>query len=98
MKKYRVEGFLDITVHEEKQEYSVRAYRGKLSSPRQEVLFTISSQRNEKALEYAISHLGWRVYVTNQKTDNLTLEQTVEAYRDEYCVERCFERLKGHPW
>ncbi len=28
---------------------------------------------------------------------DLTLEQAVEAYRDEYRVERCFERLKGHP-
>jgi transposase len=97
MRKFRVEGFLDITLHEETHERQIRAYRGKLSSPRQEVLFTISSKRNEKALEYAISHLGWRVYATNQKTDGLTLEQAVEAYRDEYRVERCFERLKGHP-
>jgi transposase len=96
-KKFRVEGFLDITIHEEIYERQIRAYRGKLSSPRQEVLFTISSKRNEKALEYAVSHLGWRVYATNQKTDYLTLEQAVEAYRDEYRVERCFERLKGHP-
>ncbi len=98
MKKFRVEGFLDIIVHEEKQEYPVRAYRGKLSSPRQEVLFTISSEKKEKAIEYAISHLSWRVYATNQETDSLTLEQAVEAYRDEYRVERCFERLKGHPF
>jgi transposase len=97
MRKFRVEGFLDITLHEENHERQIRAYRGKLSSPRQEVTFTISSTRNEKALEYAISHLGWRVYATNQKTDDLTLEQAVEAYRDEYRVERCFERLKGHP-
>lgn len=97
VKEFRVEGFLDITIQEEIHERQVRAYRGKLSSPRQEVLFTISSKRNEKALEYSISHLGWRVYATNQKTDALTLEQTVEAYRHEYRVERCFERLKGHP-
>src|SRR5437764_8943791 len=93
VKEFRVEGCLDVTIQEEIHERQIRAYRGKLSSPRQEVLFTISSERNEKALEYAISQLGWRVYATNQKTDSLTLEQTVEAYR----VERCFERLKGHP-
>ena len=97
IKEFRVEGFLNITIQEEILERQIRAYRGKLSSPRQEVLFTISSERNEKALEYAISHLGWRVYATNQKTEYLTLEQSVEAYRDEYRVERCFERLKGHP-
>jgi transposase len=38
------------------------------------------------------------VYATNQKRADLTLEQAVEAYRDEYRVERCFERLKGHPF
>jgi transposase len=98
LKKFRVEGFLEIIVQEESYERQIRAYRGKLSLPRQEVAFTISSTRNEKALEYAISHLGWRVYATNQKTGDLTLEQAVEAYRDEYRVERCFERLKGHPF
>ena len=98
IKEFRAEGFLDITIQEEIQERQIRAYRGKLSSLRQDVLFTISSERNDKALEYAISHLGWRVYATNQKRADLTLEQAVEAYRDEYRVERCFERLKGHPF
>jgi len=79
MKKFRVEGFLDVVVQEESHKRQIRAYRGKLSSPRQEVVFMISSTRNEKALEYAISHLGWRVYATNQKTAYLTLEQAVEA-------------------
>jgi transposase len=98
IKKFRVEGLLEVIIHEEKQEYPVRAYRGKLSSPRQENLFSIRSEKKEEALEYAISHLSWRVYATNQETDSLTLEQAVEAYRDEYRVERCFERLKGHPF
>jgi transposase len=97
IKKFRVEGFLDVTVHEESYECSVRSYKGKISSSRQEVIFTISSERKQKEIEYAISHLGWRVYATNHNTEHLTLEQAVEAYRDEYLVERCFGRLKGHP-
>ena len=55
--------------------------------------YTITCERNEEALAYAITHLSWRVYATNQKTDSFPLEQAVEAY----LVERCFERLKGHP-
>jgi transposase len=97
IKKFRVEGFLDVTVHEESYECSVRSYKGKISSSRQEVIFTISSEQKQKEIEYAISHLGWRVYATNHNTEHLTLEQAVEAYRDEYLVERCFGRLKGHP-
>jgi transposase len=44
-----------------------------------------------------MSELGWRVYATNHLAASLTLEQAVEAYRDEYLVERNFARLKGHP-
>jgi transposase len=95
--KFRVEGLLITNIHEEIYEKSVRAYKGKLPEIRQEVSYTITCERNEEALAYAITHLGWRVYATNQKTDSFPLEQAVEAYRDEYRVERCFERLKGHP-
>src|SRR5216684_2427538 len=45
----------------------------------------------------AVEQLGWRVYATNQPADGLSLPQAVEAYRDEYLVERNFGRLKGHP-
>jgi transposase len=95
--KFRVEGLLLTAVHEEIHEKSIRAYKGKLPEIRREVTYTIRSARNEEALAYAIDHLGWRVYATNQKTGDMTLEQAVEAYRDEYRVERCFERIKGHP-
>ncbi len=95
--KFRVEGLLINRINEEIHEKPIRAYRGNLPEVRQEVTYTIESERNEEALAYAITHLGWRVYATNQKTGIFPLEQAVEAYRDEYRVERCFERLKGHP-
>jgi transposase len=97
IEKFRVEGLLIPQVTEEIHEKQRRAYKGKLSEIRKEVIYTIKCERNEKALAYAIDHLGWRVYATNQKTGDATLEQAVEAYRDEYRVERDFERLKGHP-
>ena len=59
--------------------------------------FTISSGVEAEALANAIEQLGWRVYATNQTGDGLSLSQAVEAYRDEYLVERNFGRLKGHP-
>jgi transposase len=95
--KFHVEGLLIMNIHEEIHEKSIRAYKGKLPEVRQKVSYTITCERNEEALAYAITHLSWRVYATNQKTDSFPLEQAVEAYRDEYRVERCFERLKGHP-
>ena len=39
-------------------------------------------------LERAVSRLGWRIYVTNQGREQLSLAQAVLAYRSEYLVER----------
>ncbi len=93
----RVEGLLRVQIQEQVHERPVRAYRGRLASLRQDVTFTLSSQREEEAIEKARSQLGWRVYATNHLIEHLTLEQAVEAYRDEYLVERNFARLKGRP-
>ena len=50
---------------------------------------------NPAAIQVAERRLGWRVYGTNQPATDLTLEQAVLAYRNEYLVERNFGRLKG---
>jgi len=93
----RVEGLLRVTVSEHLTEQQVRAYRDRPATVRIQRQFTISSQVEPEALASAIEHLGWRVYATNQMADGLSLPQAVEAYRDEYLVERTFGRLKGHP-
>jgi transposase len=93
----RVEGLLQVSIQEEVSEQPVRAYRGKLSSPGQSWSFQVHAQRNQEAIERAMKLLGWRVYAANQPTAALGLSEAVEAYRDEYLVERNFGRLKGHP-
>jgi transposase len=98
LKKFQVQELLEVTIHEDYQEQKVRVYKGKIAESHREVFFTLSTERREEAIEYAISHLKWRVYATNQEKGQSTLEQAVEAYRDEYRVERNFERLKGHPF
>ena len=95
--QFRVEGLLRVTVSEQVTELRVRAYRERPATVRTQSRFTISSQMDPEALTSAIEQLGWRVYATNQVADGLSLAQAVEAYRDEYLVERNFGRLKGHP-
>jgi transposase len=80
------------------QERRIRSSQGKTVPPHQEVVFTLSIERREEAVTYAISHRTWRLYATNQEQGQSTLEQAIEAYRDEYRIERNFERLKGHPF
>ncbi len=94
---FRVEGLLVVTVSEQLTEQSVRAYRNRPATVRTTRQFTISSEVQTDAVTSAIEQLGWRVYATNQVADLLSLAQAVEAYRDEYLVERNFGRLKGHP-
>ena len=94
---FRVDGLLLVTVNEQVQEQAVRAYRGRPATVRIVRQFTITSQVQTEALRKASEQLGWRVYATNHWADKLPLTQAVEAYRDEYLVERNFGRLKGHP-
>jgi transposase len=97
MAHFRVEGLLAVTVSEQVTEQPVRAYRNRPATVRTQRQFSISSEVEPEALASAIEQLGWRVYATNQAADRLSLVQAVEAYRDEYLVERNFGRLKGHP-
>ena len=41
--------------------------------------------------------LGWWAYVSDAPAEQLTLEQAVLTYRNEWLVERGFHRLKGKP-
>ena len=93
----RVEGLLAVKVSEQVSEQPVRAYRGRPATMHTSRQFTISSEVEPEALASAIELLGWRVYTTNQTADVLSFAQAIEAYRDEYLVERNFGRLKGHP-
>lgn len=97
LKRFRVEGLLQVEIQEDVQERPVRAYRGRLSGVRRDCTFTLTCERVETAIAKAMSKLGWRIYATNHLAADLTLEQAVEAYRDEYLVERNFARLKGRP-
>ena len=94
---FRVEGLLAVTVSEQVTEQPTRAYRNRPAIVRTSRQFTITSDVEPEALASAIEQLGWRVYATNQAADGLSVPQAVEAYRDEYLVERNFGRLKGHP-
>jgi transposase len=58
---------------------------------------TVEVEVDEAALEAATRRLGWRLYATNQGAGQLSLEQAVLAYRNEYQVERSLGRLQGRP-
>jgi transposase len=93
----RVADVLRVRCQEVVRERRVRAYRDRPAPVQQTVTLSVTSEVDEAALDEAIAQLGWRVYVTNQPAEDLSLTQAVLAYREEYVVERSLGRLKGQP-
>lgn len=103
LKAYAVEGLLSYTF--ERQEKRRTRYigrgRGGSQRPTEEsvsVRYQITSVIPQpEAIAAYQKTLGWRIYVTNAPSDQLSLEQAVLTYRDEWIIERGFHRLKGTP-
>jgi transposase len=103
LQRYEVEGLLTYTF-ERQETRSVRYVgrgRGGAERPQQEtvtVRYQLTTvERNATALAAHEQTLGWRVYVTNAPATELTWQEAVLTYRDEWLIERSFHRLKGAP-
>jgi transposase len=103
LKAHDVAGLLSYTF--ERQEKRRTKYlgrgRGSPGRPKQEIVTVryqmIAITRQEEALAALQKTFGWRAYVTDTSVEQLTLEQAVFTYRDEWRIERGFHRLKGVP-
>lgn len=103
LKTHAVEGLLTYSF--ERQEKRQTRYlgpgRGNAQRPTHE-LVTVRYQitavrRQEEVITARQQTFGWRAYVTDAAADQLTLEQAVLTYRDEWLIEHGFHRLKGAP-
>ncbi len=95
--RHGVEDFLWLRYDQQITTRPVRAYQGRPASEKEDRQATVEVRVDEDALELAVRRLGWRVYSTNHPAEQLSLEQAVLAYRNEYLVERSLGRLKGRP-
>ena len=97
LKRHRVVGLLKVTIAEQVEERTVRAYGDRPATVRTEREIHLRVAEDEKAIEQTIRWFGWRVYATNHAAETLSLDKAILAYREEYLVERGFGRLKGKP-
>jgi transposase len=97
LRRYRVEGLLDVRYEERVHERPVRRYGDRPARVRIEREVQVSPRVDREAVAAAVRRLGWRVYATTQPADQLSLAQAVLAYRSEYLIERDMGRLKGRP-
>lgn len=103
LKAHDVEGLLNYTFErqEKRQTRHIGRGRGSAERPKREIIsirYQITAiTRQEEAIMELRKTLGWRAYVSNAPAEQLTLEQAVLTYRNEWLVERGFHRLKGAP-
>jgi len=99
----RVEGLLAYSFErqEERQTQFVGRGRGAAHRPQREVVqvrYQITSVvRHEADIAALKDTFGWRAYATDAPAEQLSLEEAVLTYRDEWLIERGFHRLKGAP-
>jgi transposase len=103
LKAHNVEDFLSYTFErqEKRQSKYIGRGRGTPDRPTQEIV-TVRYQittviRQEESLAAHQKTLGWRAYVSDLPSEQLTVEQAVLTYRDEWIIEHGFHRLKGVP-
>jgi transposase len=97
VQRHRVEDFLWLRYDHHTTTRQVRAYKDRPAYDKEDRQATVAVRVDGDALESAVRRLGWRIYSTNQPTEQLSLDQAVLAYRSEYLVERSLGRLKGRP-
>jgi transposase len=103
LKARNVVGLLTYTFErqEKRQTRYVGRGRGHPHRPTREtvqVRYQITAvNRQADAIAALHQTMGWRAYVTNAPAEELTLEQALLVYRDEWLIERGFHRLKGAP-
>ena len=103
LKAHEVEGLLNYTYErqEKRRQKYVGRGRGGPERPQQEIV-TVRYQmtaitRQEETIAALQKTFGWRAYATDAPVEQLSLEQAVLTYRDEWLIERSFHRLKGVP-
>jgi len=95
LERYAVNGLLTVTLQQETERRTVRAYRNAPARQEERQRYLVQVKENRTRLRTLEPRLGWRVYVTNAPVRKLPLGQAVLAYREEWLVERNCARLKG---
>lgn len=99
LKRHRVKEFFCVTLTSQTHTQTRYTGRGRPTSNSTteevtQVQLHLHLERNTDAIELAKQLAGWRLYVTNAPTSQLSLPQAVIYYREEWLVERGFHRFK----
>lgn len=94
-KQYRVPGLFTYAYQQEVIERQIRKYKERPARTERHIRFQLTVTRQEAAIAAAQWQMGWRLYASNAPQTELSLAQTVWAYRGQYLAENIFRRLQG---
>jgi len=98
---HRVEGLLSVVWVKQVEQTTHYVGRGRGAENREKrvtehIRYHITQiARQEDTLAARRQRFGWKVFVTNAGPTRLSLQDAVLSYRNEYRVERIFQRLKS---
>jgi transposase len=101
LKEHRVDGLLRVTWEKQVEQTTRYVGRGRGSVHRekrvvQKIRYHITHVARQTASIAALrQRFGWKAFVTNAAPQRLSLQEAVLCYRNEYRVERIFNRLKS---
>jgi transposase len=101
LKAQRVEGLLSVAWEQQVERHTRYLGRGRGSARRQQRVIEQTRShitciaRQEDNIAGLRQRCGWKAFVTNARPQRLSLEDAVLCYRNEYRVERVFNRLKS---
>src|SRR6266446_2910269 len=101
LKAHRVEGLLSVVWEKQVEQHTqyLGRGRGSASRPKRVIEHTryhlTHIARQEDTIAGLRQRCGWKAFVTHARQKRLSLEDAVLCYRNEYRVERVFNRLKS---
>jgi transposase len=97
LQHHRVSGLLLPTYERQVNRRQVRKYKERPARIEENVRYQLHLSRNEEAIQAQYRTMGWRLYALNAPVEQLSLSQTILAYRGAPNIERDFSCLKGRP-
>src|SRR5499426_444370 len=101
LKAHRVEGLLSVVWEKQVEQHTQYLGRGRGSASRPKRVIEPTRYPITRIARQADNiaglrqRCGWKAFVTNARQNRLSLEDAVLCYRNEYRVERVFNRLKS---
>ena len=101
LKRHKVECLLDCEYEKEVERKEKFVGKGRGSQNREKeirerVRYKVTKVLpNEEKIEEEKEKFGWKAYVTDTSGEDLSFSDAVKCYRQEYRIERIFNRLKG---